>query len=182
MSATYTVSQPKTLEMEFGLPDAGSTASAAIDQALDSCVVKMKLQDRDEAAALLRQGSSEVRGYFEYGLVRHLAEYIGALDDQVQAVYQYEDEATADDAIFGEAMPGLMHMIIWAQRKTGALNSLIAALDRTVAQGYAELMETPELVHLLDVRVVDDAEVQSRSGFGAMLTWLHHRPLLVWKR
>jgi hypothetical protein len=182
MSATYTLSQPKTLDMEFGLPDAGSAAAAAIDQALDFCVDKMKLHDRDEATALLRQRSSEARSYFEYGLVRHLAEYIGALDDQVQAVYQYDDEATPEDAIFGEAMPTLVHMVIWAQRKTGALNSLVAALDRTVVQRYAELMETPGQVHLLDVRVVDDAEVNSRSGFGAMLTWLHHRPLLVWKR
>jgi hypothetical protein len=182
MSATYTISQPKTLNMEFGLPDAGSAASAAIDQGLDLCVAMMKLHDRDEAVTLLREHGGEACGYFEYGLIRHLAEYIGALDDQVQAVYQYDDEATPEDVIFGEAMPSLVHVVIWAQRKTGALNSLVTALDRTVTQCYAELMFTPEQVHLLDVHVVDDAEVNSRSGFGAMFTWLHHRPLLVWKR
>jgi hypothetical protein len=97
MSATYTISQPKTLDMEFGLPDAGSAASAAIDQALDFCAAMMNLHDRDEAVTLLREHGGEARGYFEYGLVRHLAEYIGALDNQVQAVYQHDDEATPED-------------------------------------------------------------------------------------
>jgi hypothetical protein len=182
MSTTYAIPQPKTLDFEFTLPDARSAASDAIDHALDFCAAKMRLADRDATLALLRQGSGATRGYFEYGLAKHLAEYIGALDAEAQAVYLYDDEATADDAIFGEAMPTLVHVVIWAQRKTGALNSLVTALDSAVTQRYAESMGTPEQAHLLDVQVVDDAEVHSRSGFGAMLTSLYHRPLLVWKR
>jgi hypothetical protein len=182
MTGTYTSAGSRTFNVEFSLPDADTAASGAIDYALDFCAAKMKLANSDEALALLRRSSRDVRGYFEYGLAKHLAEYVGALDGEVQAVYLYDDEATPEDVIFGEAAPTLVHLVVWAQRKTGALSSLVVALDRAATQRYAELMEAPEQAHLLDVQVVDSTEVNSRSGFGAMLTWLHHRPLIVWKR
>jgi hypothetical protein len=38
------------------------------------------------------------------------------------------------------------------------------------------------LQHLLDVQVVDDAEVEKRVGYGGLLFSLHHRPLKIWER
>ena len=76
----------------------------------------------------------------------------------------------------------IIHLIVWAQRKTGALNSLVAALDRALVQSYADLIGMRQLTHLLDVQVIDDADVENRVGYGAMLSSIHHRPIQVWER
>jgi hypothetical protein len=61
------------------------------------------------------------------------------------------------------------------------LTALLDGLDRAVAAEYAGRIGSKQST-MLDFQVVDDAEVNSRSGFGAMLAWLHNRPLMVWKR
>ncbi len=180
MADTY--ASTKTFDVEFSLPDAGTAAANAIKRALAFCAQKMRLDDEAAVPGLLRQGNTAARSYFEYGLARELAEHIAALDDQVQAVYLYSPDATPEDVIFGDMKPTLVHLVVWAQRKTNALASLLESLDRGLAQAYAETIGVPEQKHLLDAQVVDDAEVNSRSGFGAMLNWWHNRPLMVWKR
>jgi len=182
MVSPHISTQAQASSIEFSLPDASTAAWNAIDGALEFCAANMKLKERDAALALLRCGGDEIRGYFEYGLARQLAEYLAALDTEVRAAYVYDTEATPEDLAFGQVAPTLVHVIILAQRKTSALNSLIVAVDRALTQRYADLMGKPGQAHLLDVQVVSEAEVNSRSGFGAMLTWLHHRPLMVWQR
>jgi hypothetical protein len=44
------------------------------------------------------------------------------------------------------------------------------------------MIGTRQLAHLLDVQIVDDADVKNRVGYGAMLSSLHHRPIQVWER
>ena len=130
---------------------------------------------------MLRAGRADARGYFEYALARELAEHIGALDGEVLGVYLYNPEATADDIAFAEFPMTLVHLVIWARRKTGALTSLLEGLDRAVTAEFAKRIGNKRS-SLLDFQVVDDAEVNSRTGFGAMLSWVHNRPLMVWKR
>ncbi len=180
MTDTYT--STKTFDLEFSLPDAVTAATNAITRALAFCARKMRIDDATFIPGLLRQSNTAAHSYFEYGLARELAEHIAALDDQVQAVYLYTPDATPEDVIFGDMKPTLVHLIVWAQRKTNALTSLLESLDRALAQAYAEIIGVPQQGHLLDAQVVDDAEVHSGSGFGAMLNWLYNRPLLVWKR
>lgn len=180
MADTY--APTKTFDLEFSLPDAATAATNAITRALTFCARKMRMDDATSVPGLLRQGNTSAHSYFEYGLARELAEHIAALDDQVQAVYLYTPDATPEDVIFGDMKPTLVHLVVWAQRKTNALTSLLESLDRALAQAYAEIIGVPRQEHLLDAQVVDDTEVRSSSGFGAMLNWLYNRPLMVWKR
>lgn len=168
--------------VEFALPDAATTARAALTDALGYCAARMSLAGPEVARDLLRQGDRDARGYFEYGLAQKIAQHLGALDEEVQAAYLYDAEANDEDAVFGNASPTLIHMLVWAQRKTGALNSLLSALNRALAENYGALMGMPDIAHLVDVQVVDAAEVAAGKGYAGMLNWLHHRPLLVWKR
>jgi hypothetical protein len=62
------------------------------------------------------------------------------------------------------------------------LDSLVEALDRALVQHYADLIGQHQLAHLLDVQVIDDADVKNRVGYGAMLSSLYQRPIQVWKR
>ncbi len=167
--------------IEFTLPDAASTAAGTIEAALEYTARKMHVEDVETVPSMLRAGRADARGYFEYALARELAEHIGALDSEVQGVYLYDPEATTDDIVFAEFPVTLVHMVVWARRKTGALTSLLGGLDRAVTAEFANRVGNKQ-TSLLDFQVVDDAEVNSRTGFGAMLAWVHNRPLMVWKR
>lgn len=167
--------------VEFTLPEPAGAAANAVQAAFEYTAAKMHLNSVETVQSMLRAGRSDARGYFEYALARELAEHIGALDNEVQGVYLYNPEATSDDEAFAEFPATLVHLIVWARRKTGALNSLLDGLDRAVAIEFAGRVGSKQTT-MLDFQVVDDAEVNSRSGFGAMLAWLHNRPLMVWKR
>jgi hypothetical protein len=167
--------------VEFTLPDAASAAAATIEAAFEYTARKLHLDDVETVPSMLRAGRADARGYFEYAVARELAEHIGALDGEVQGVYLYDPEATTDDIAFAEFPATLVHMVIWAHRKTGALASLIDGLDRAVTAEFAKRIGNKQ-TSLLDFQVVDDAEVNSRMGFGAMLAWVHNRPLMVWAR
>ncbi len=168
--------------VQFMVPDAGTAADAALQEGLAYCADRMRLTSVEAAIEQLHQGNRPARSYFEYGLAKGLAEQLGGLDDEVQAAYIYDADATAEDVIFGQAVPTLVHVIVYARRKTNALGSLLTALDRELVSSYAERMHCPDLMHLVDIQVVDDEEIANKIGYGALLTSLHHRPLPIWKR
>jgi hypothetical protein len=182
------ISQPASGEtrevigLELALPNAASAADAILAAALGFCAQKKQVASSDAALKLLKSGDRAASEYFQYGLAAQVAELLGGLDDEVQAVYLYDDEATPDDAAFGEVRPSLVHLIVLAKRKTSALDSLIIGLSRAVVQSYGRLLDKPKLRHLLDVQVMDNTELDSRTGLGALMSSLHHRPSLVWKR
>jgi len=167
---------------EWRLPDAASVAEDALAAGLEFCVQKMGLAGQQTAIGRLQQGDGTARGYCHYGIARHLAESLGALDENVKAVYVVDYDATADDMSLGEKQTSLIHLIAWAERKTSALDSLVEALDRALVQHYADLIGQHQLAHLLDVQVIDDADVKNRVGYGAMLSSLYQKPIQVWKR
>jgi len=108
---------------------------------------------------------------------------LGAFDDDVKAVYLFECDATQEDICFGEASSTpLVHLLVWAKRKTAALTSLISALDRALVQCYSSQFGVSGPASLLDVQVVVDSDVDKRTGYGALLSSLHHRPLEIWRR
>jgi hypothetical protein len=165
------------------LPDARSTAENALTRAMDYCAKKMGLASPQAAVECLKQGDGVACGYCQYSIAGQVAESLGALDENVKSVYVCDYDATPEDLCFGEASQALpIHMIVWTKRKTGALNSLVEALDRAFAQSYANLMGESRLAHILDVQVVDDVDVKNRTGYGALLSSVYHRPIQVWER
>jgi hypothetical protein len=168
---------------QLQLPDADSTAEIALTEALEFCARKMGLAGRDAVVDRLRQGDSSAYKYYRYSIAKHVAESLGALDKNVKAIYVVDYDATPEDLCFGGgAKTSPVHLIVWAERKTSALDSLVVALDRAIVQRYADLTGKGELTHLLDVQAVDDADVKNRVGYGAMLSSLYNRPIQVWER
>jgi hypothetical protein len=179
--ATLSVTRDETAKVDrpAALSDAESAAQAALVGAISFTAQKMHL-NRAEATIALKQNDRETYGYFKYGLAAQVAEHIAGLDSQVKNVFMYDDEATPEDEVFGEGQPSrLIHLIVVAQRKTEALNALIGALDRALVRGFAGLANAPHLAHLLDVQVVDEKEVQNRTGYAALLSSIHHQPLPI---
>lgn len=187
MSESTTVLGTKEMGIDtaapFRWPDATSTAELVLDEALTFCARKAGLKDAQAVVERLRQGDSQVCHYCRYGLAKKLAESIGRLDDNIKAVYTLEYDATPEDRCFrNEACTSLIHLIVWVARKTDALTALVGALDRALVELYADLIDEAQLTHLLDVQVVDDADVEERVGYGALLSSIHNRPIRVWER
>jgi len=165
------------------VPDADSAAEAALDRALRYCGDRMGVASLDQLTESLRQGEAECRGYYHYALAREVADYLSALDADVQAVYLFDYDATPEDVCFCESDPDpLMHVIVQVRRRTAALESMLEALDGALARRYAEMMGIDEQAHLLDAQIVDEEDTVRRAGYGALLSSLHHRPLQVWGR
>jgi hypothetical protein len=163
--------------------DVAGTAPVFLTQAMEYCAQKMRLDNSQAVVDRLREGDGQAFEYCHYSLAKQVAESLGALDNNIKATYIYDYDATPEDLCFGEAGRALpIHLLVWADRKTAALNVLAEAWNRALSQGYAEMMGWRQAAHLLDVQMVDDADVEKRIGHGALLSSLHHRPVQVWRR
>ena len=164
------------------LPNATSTAEDVLNKAMEFCARKMGLASPQKAIARLQQGDHNACEYCQYSIAEQVGAALGALDENIKAVYLFECEATPEDFCFSETVgPPLVHLLVWAHRKTEALKSLVSMLDRALAASYAELIGPSQLQHLLDVQIIDDEDVEKRIGYAALLYSLYHRPLKVWE-
>ena len=175
--------QIKQQRPSLRLPDAVSTAEVVLVQAMEYCAQKLGLDGAREAVERLKEGNATACGYCHYSVAKQVAEALGALDQNIQAAYVFDYDATPQDLCFGEAVQATpIHLLVWTGRKTGALNSLVEALDGALAQQLFHLLGRGPRAHVLDVQIVDDTDVQNRTGYGALLSSLHHRPIKVWER
>lgn len=155
--------------------------------ALGLSTQKMGYADQERVVEALRNGNCSVCEYIRYGLAQKIADYLGSVDDTVKAVYIYEPEyATAVDGTVPDD-PSLargIHMIAWVGRKTAALSSLIGVLDSSLAQEVKKLscQKANALCYKLVVHIVDDEEVLTRSGYGALVDSFYVRPIEIWRR
>jgi hypothetical protein len=165
------------------LPDATSTVQGALVKALDYCAHKLNMSSPQESLEKLRGGDRGALEYCHYQLAQHVAESLGALDDNVRSVSIYEFEATPEDRAFGENPESLpIHLLVRVDRKTSALSSLVSALDRALVKDYAEMVGPRRLGHVLDVQVIDEDDVESRRGIAVLLYSLYNRPIQLWER
>ncbi len=168
---------------QWSFPDAASTAESIITRSMEFCAKKMRLENTHAVLEHLRVRNATACSYCQYSIAKQVGDSLGALDENVKAVYVLDYDATPEDICFATTKSSvLIHLIVWAERKTSALDALVAALDRALTQDYGKLLDMEQLEHLLDVQVVDDADVEGRIGYGAMLSSLHQRPIQIWKR
>ena len=159
------------------------TAQLVLTQAVEYCAQKMRLDSSQAVIERLRASNGQACEYCHYSVAKQVAESLGALDDNIKATYIFDYDATPEDLCFGEAGQALpIHLLVWAERKTAALKVLAETWDRALAQSYAEMIGGCRPAHLLDVQVVDSADVEKRIGYGTLLSSLHHRPIQVWRR
>lgn len=166
------------------LPDAASTAAHILSRAMAACAEKVECTGPEGVADRLRQNDGIACRYCLYEIAKEVAAALGSLDEHVKAVYTFDLDATPEDLCFAEpdgAMP-LIHLLVWTSRKTAAFSALVAALDRALAQAYAGLLDRPPAASLLDAHSIDDNDVETRSGYGVLVSSVHHLPIQVWER
>jgi hypothetical protein len=162
--------------------DSGTIAEAVISIALEYCAEKVGHGDVP-VVSRLREGEPVSCAYYRYGVAKTVAKVLGDLDEHVRAGYVLEYDATPEDRCFTDANTGsLVHLILWAQPKSKALEALIETVGRTLTEHHARLMGTPQLGYLIDVQVIDDDDVRLGRGYAALLRSVHSRPITVWER
>jgi len=169
----------EVLEMQ----DVTHTSRVILDAAMEYCAQKMRLDGAQGVIDRLKAGDGRVCGYCHYSVAKQVAAFLGSLDGNVKAAYIYDYDATPQDLCLGNGAHGLpIHLLVWAERKTAALKVMAETWDRALAQGYAEMIDGRPSAHVLDVQVVDNADVQKRVGYGALLSSLHCPPVQLWSR
>jgi hypothetical protein len=165
------------------MPDASSTAAIILSQAMEYCAHKMGLKSTQAAIDHVKQGDTMACSYCHYSAAQQVADALGMLDNNVQAAYLFEYDATPEDVCLGEAAGIIpLHLLVWVNRKTDALSALVESLDRAMAQSLAGMLGTSLDAYVLDVQVVDDSDVKNRTAYGALLSSLFQRPIKVWDR
>lgn len=165
------------------LLDASTIADVAVDHAVAYCAQKMGLESQQAVVELLQRDSVVACKYCHYSIAKQVSDLLGTLDQNVEAIYALDYDATPEDLCFaGSGQMTLIHLIVRVRRKTNALNSVVQVIDQSLVRSYAGLLDKPRLEHLLDVQVIDGDDVAKRIGYGAMLSSLHSRPIQVWER
>ncbi len=185
MAKTKSTTQTSAVEFSvspMSVSDATSLAEFALGGAVEFAAGKTNL-DTQGVIDHLRWGNNVTFGYFQYGLGKQAAQRLGDLDKGIKAIYVWDENAESEDASFTQVtQPTPVHLVIWAEPKTSALDSVTAALDRALVESYTKLIGQCELEHLLDAQMIDDDDVKNHTGYGALLSSLHHRPIKVWER
>lgn len=188
MARTLVTDRAKEMDVRFvsspELSDIAAISKSLFLEAMGFCAHKMGFDDGPAIVDLLRQNDKTSHSYFFYGLAKRVAVSLGMMDETVKSVYLYDYDATPEDLCFGPLGQGgpLVHLIVWTDRKTAALDSLLAILDRALAHVYADLLDKPQIKSLLDVQMIDNDDVDSCTGYGALLGSIHHRPIQIWAR
>ena len=146
-----------------------------MDEALEFCAEKAGLKSTEAAREALRTGDCCV------------CEYLGAVDDTVQAIYTYEPEYTTsgDEPITDRPdLSAGLNLIARVTRKNAALSSVVASVSLALADEHKQLgcPKASALCCELDVKMADDEEVQRQIGYGALVNSLYVRPIEVWHR
>jgi hypothetical protein len=165
------------------LPDAASTAAVVLAEAMDYCARKMGLASAEVAIERLKRGDHSLCEYCHYSVAQHVAESLGALDQNIKSVYLVDSDDSPDSLCQGNVPPVTpLHLLAWVERKSDGLQAVLQGLDRALAQALAEMIGRSPTAHILDIQVIDDEDVEMRRGYGALLSSLYTRPLKVWER
>jgi hypothetical protein len=157
-----------------------------MDDAMEFCAKQSRLDGKEQALAALQGGDCCVCEYVRYALAKELAGFLGSVDQTVKAVYTYEPEfaAGAEVAIPAEALSRGINLVALVSRKSAALSSVVAAIDASLAE-QRKALGCPQANGRcmdLDVKFVDDLEVQQRRGYGALIGSLHVNPVELWRQ
>ena len=143
------------------LPYPSEVAAIISIQALDFCAQKMELSSRYAVLKLLEQGDDCADAYYCYSIAEQATEYLGALDEEITAVY-IVDYVPPDELYSAERPPTSPTTLIFqVERKSQYLVPLIQRLNRALARRYANMTGLPQSEHLFDVYVLKDQDIKT---------------------
>jgi hypothetical protein len=165
------------------LPDVTRIAENALIQALEVCVKELDLDGIPALARRIKRGDTVACAYYRHGLAKQVAQSLGALEANVKGVYLLDEQMLLVGLASGDENQDAprIRLLVWMEPVTSTFGPLVAALDRALVQGYLDVLGTEDVMTLLDVQVIDDADVQKLIGYGAFLVSVHQRLEQFWE-
>ncbi|GEM_PF-477200 len=173
-------------ELKTSLPrqlDPVITIESVVKKALKTAAGKMGLGNVKDLIALMKKGDCMAFSYYNYNIAKQLGELLGSWDKNVRAVYAHDfDGATAEeDCIENTSSFSLIRMIVWVERKTKAVHALVETVDHAMVHHHRHMLGLVNVERVLDVQVIDDADVKNRTGYAALLKSIYQHPIQVWR-
>ena len=165
---TEAILTQKGAALALQLPDMTAVAERALTWALELCARRMGLDGPQAAAHHVRQGNAVARMHCCSGIAKQIAESLGASEQNVRAIYAPDYDVLFRDLCSDEEArdESMVRLLVWTRRKTAALDSLVTAWDRALAQACRDKIGSHGQVPLLDVQVIDDTDVEKHFGSG----------------
>ncbi|MFN2229837.1 MAG: hypothetical protein ACK2VA_08715 [Anaerolineae bacterium] len=150
------------------LLDMTAVAERVLTRALESCARRMGLEGPQQAAYHVRNGSAVARMYYCSSMAKQVAECLGPSEQNIRAIYAPDYDVlfrdlSSDEEPQAEAM---ICLLVWTRLKTAALDSLVTAWKRALTEAYRDTIDSQGQVPLLEVQVMDDADVEKHLGSG----------------
>lgn len=126
---------------------------------------------RQDLAGELREITSRAFDYFIYGFAKNLAATLALNNRNVKEAYVIGLDTAADlDAAEGRAPEYPVILLLVVERRTAALEEMVAHLNRTVTKSIADAFGLPEApAVLLDVHIAEMAEKRERRGLSSFI-------------
>lgn len=167
----------------FPLSGPAGVAESLFAQALTACAQQMGLPGIEAVVDRLRNGDAVAYDACQHELAHRVAEYLSSLDRDIKAVYRYEYAwGGAGKGPRARELGLVIHLVVVAGRRTAALLSVLAALDRALTQVLADWRGGQEAGQVLDVHLIDDADMRTGAGYAALLYPPHREPVPIWTR
>jgi hypothetical protein len=158
-------------------------ADEMVNKAVDLCAEQLFGGDREKTLIALRRGSGEVSLCFSEKLGELIAELLVEMDKNVKSVYRYVPEPIRDknDDLDIDVFRSI-NLIAWVERKSPALSTLVKTLEALLSQSQAKIgfSESTAAIIPLDLKMVDDHDVEDQRGFGVVVESKVIRTQRVW--
>ncbi len=165
-----------------------------IDQSLTDDMVERAVAncaDEHFAGDIRRMNQALLQGECEYCkcvvdfLAVEISEYLGRIEETVKAVYQYEPtDATQIIQSESSSKHTSINLIAWVDRKSAAFSELVDTLESVLSASQRKIgcVEASTKCFTLDVKEVDDQEVNQGRGYGLLVknAYVHSKP--TWQR
>jgi hypothetical protein len=158
-----------------------------VQEALAVCAEMHFSGDLQQAIESLRSGQCDVILDFSSSIGGQIAKYLGQIDKTVKAVYEYHIDPGAMRAQEGDLASAWVvgiNLVAWVERKSAALEALVATLELVLSQSLQGLgLIDRDTVHIpLDVKMIDDGNIRERRGYGVIASSEIIRSSRVWPR
>lgn len=164
--------------------DPTTTVESIVSEALENSASKMRVGNIKAFIDYLKQGNSTAYKYYNYSLAKELGRVLGSLNKNIRAVYTHDFDDFPSEEDFCFENPSIycrVRMIVWSERKTKALESLVGLLDTAMVQLHWHMLDLTDQKSILDIQFVDDEDVKNRTGYAAQIHSVHHAPIRVWE-
>lgn len=153
-------------------------AAAFFDSSLTFCSQK-HYYSREKVIKLLRGDCPSIHSRIRYALAKELGRHLGEKHKCVKSVYVYgstmKDTARKTSDI---------DLLVLVGEKTPSLIQEVQLLNEKLLNLYQSIMgDKALLMHsMLDVHIVEEADVVARRGYGTLIGSLFQPPTKVWSQ